>query len=333
MSVNIQLSFAMAPNPRNRAIFDGRISPDGIDLVCAEVGPSELFWRQLRFAEFDISEMSLSSLLITLANGDDRWLGLPVFTTRRFFHAMMLARRDAGIESPEDLRGKKVGVPEFQQTAALWGRGILRHEFGVDQTAVEWWMERLPEHSHGGATGFKAPPGTTVNQIPGDKNIGSMLLSGELDATLLWFGGGATMIDRTSVNLLEHPDIKTIFPDPMAEGARYYKKTGIYPINHGMVVRRSVAEQHPWAVMNIYKAMVAANEIANKERMEQVHYYLETGLLPSESRAALQTPLVEHGIKANRKVMETAAEYSHEQGLTPRLMKLEEIFAANTLDE
>jgi 4,5-dihydroxyphthalate decarboxylase len=156
--------------------------------------------------------------LITLASGDDRYVGLPVFTTYRFIHNMILVRRDAGIDKPEDMRAKRIGVPEYQQTAALWARGILKHEFGVDQTEIEWWMERTPKHRHAGASGFKAPPGTTINQIPGDKNIGSMMLAGEMDGNLFWIGGGANIIDRTIVDLPNHPDMKTLFPDPIEEG-------------------------------------------------------------------------------------------------------------------
>ena len=331
--MNLTLSFAMSPNPRNQAIFDGRVSPDGIDFVCTPVSPSELFWRQLRFGDFDVSEMSLSSLLIALAGGDDRYIGLPVFTTHRFFHNMILVRRDAGIDKPEDLKGKRLGVPEYQQTAALWARGVLLHEFGVDQTDIEWGMERTPEHSHGGATGFKAPPGTTINQIPGDNNIGDMMLAGELDGTLLWFGGGANIIDRTSVDLLNHPDIKTLFPDPIAEGVRYYQKTGMFPINHAMIIRRSIVEDNPWAALNVYKAMDRANDIANAERMQHIAYYRHTGLLSAEAAGALDEPLIECGLKANQKEIEAAIEYSAEQSLTPRPLKMEEVFAASTLDE
>jgi 4,5-dihydroxyphthalate decarboxylase len=115
---DLQLSVGMASNPRTWPIFDGTIKPDGVDLIPSAVHPSELFWRQLKFGDFDISEMSFSSLIMALANGDDRWVGLPVFTTRRFFHTGILVRKDAGIEKPEDLKGKRVGVPEYQQTAA-----------------------------------------------------------------------------------------------------------------------------------------------------------------------------------------------------------------------
>src|ERR1700758_1918771 len=128
--------------------------------------------------------MSCSSFLIVTAHGDTRFVGLPIFTTRRFFHTSILVRRKSGIETPADLRGKRVGVPEYQQTAALWARGALQHEFGVAPQDMEFWMERAPEHSHGGATGFKPPPDVVVHQIPPEKSIASMLVAGELDATL-----------------------------------------------------------------------------------------------------------------------------------------------------
>ena len=330
--MKLQLSIAMSVNPRTRPIFDGAVAPDGIDLIATPLHPSEMFWRQLKFAEFDVSEMSFSSLIKTMAAGDDRWVGVPVFTTRHFFQNWILVRRDAGIERPEDMRGKRVGVPEFQQTAAVWSRGILKHEFGVDQTEMEVWMERTPGHSHGSATGFTPPPGVTVHQIPPDNNIGEMLLAGELDATLLYLPS-RNLIDRSSADLESHPDIAPLFRDRAAEGLRYYRKTGIYPINHGMVIKREVAETHPWAVLNILKAFVGANEIADRQRMEHVEYYRDSGLLTPQSSEALREPLVRHGIAANRSTLETAAQYSFEQGLTPRSMALDDVFATSTLDQ
>jgi 4,5-dihydroxyphthalate decarboxylase len=330
--VDITLSIGMASNPRTWPIFDGTVKPDGINLVPSPVHASELFWRQLRFADFDVSEMSFSSLIMAIANGDTRWVGLPVFTTRRFFHTGVLVRKDSGIDSPADLKGKKVGVPEYQQTAALWTRGILQHEFGVEPKDMEFWMERVPEQSHGGATGFKAPPGVTVNQIPLEKNIGGMMLSGELDATLLYIVD-PNLIDRSTADLWNHPDIKPLFPDTAAEGIRFYEKTGLYPINHGMVMKREIAEAHPWAILNVLKTFVRANSVATARRMDHVDYYIEAGLLPRDAKAKLASPLVQHGIVANRAVLETAAQYSHEQGLTPRQLRLDEVFAESTLEQ
>lgn len=329
--MKITLSLAISSNPRTWPILDGTVKPDGIDLVPTVLDPSEMFWRQLRYAEFDLSEMSISSLLIAVSKGDDRWTGVPVFTTRRFFHAGILVRKDSGIESPADLKGKRVGVPEYQQTGALWARGVLQHEFGVEPKDMEFWMERTPDISHGGATGFKAPPGVTVNQIPKEKNIGSMMVSGELDATLMYLMK-KNLVDRARIDLWNHPGIRPLFPDPLAEGARYYRKTGIYPINHGMVVRRRIAEEHPWVALNVLKAFEEANEVANARRMEHVEYYIGAGLLPAEAEEALKRPLLRHGMRANRKTLESAAQYSVEQGLTTRTVKIEEVFAASTLE-
>jgi 4,5-dihydroxyphthalate decarboxylase len=330
--VKLPLSIALTNNPRTWPVLDGRVKPDAIDLLITQLGPSEMFWRQLRFAEFDVSEMSMSSLMMARSKGDERWVGIPVFTTRRFFHAGTLVRRDAKIDQPADLKGKRVGVPEYQQTAALWARGVLQHDFGVKSQDMEFWMERPPERSHGGATGFAPPPGVTFHYIPADKSIGSMMLSGELQAAI-HYNAGVNLIDRSSADLRNHPDIKTLFPDPWAEGVRFYKKTGLYPINHGMVVKREIAEKNPWVVLNLLKAFQRANDIANAERVEHVAYYLETGDLPREARAVLEKPILRHGFQANRKVLETVAQWSTEQGLTPRLMPLDEIFAPSAIDQ
>ena len=330
--MDLRLSIALANNPRTWPILDGTVKPDGIELIPTSVHGSEIFWRQLKFAEFDVSEMSFSSLMMAMAHGDERWVGLPIFTTRSFFHTGILVRKDAGIEKPADLKGKRVGVPEYQQTAALWTRGVLQHEFGVEPKDMEFWMERLPEVSHGGSTGFKTPPGVTIHQIPIESNIGAMMLSGELEATLLYLKD-PNLVDRSTADLHNHPDIKTLFPDPIAEGIRYYRATGIYPINHGMVIKRSVAAEHPWTALNIFKAYVQANELTNRRRLEHVEYYVRAGLVDQASGDALKESLVRHGIQANRSTLEMAAQYSHEQGLTPRLMKLEEVFAKTTMDQ
>ncbi len=330
--MNLQLSIAMAANPRSWPIFDGRIKPKGIDWVPSVVFPSELFWRQLKFAEFDVSEMSFSSLIMAVASGDDRWVGLPVFTTKRFFHAHILVRKDAGINVPADLKGKRVGVPEYQQTAALWTRGALEHEFGVAPRDMEFWMERVPSLSHRGAVGFETPPGVVIKQVPFEKNIGSMMLSGELQAAI-HYTVNDNLIDRSTANLRADPQIKTLFPDVPAECARYYKKTGIFPINHGMVVKRELVERHPWVVLNLLEAFNRANDIAERERIAHTDYHAAAGMLGAGADKALSTQLLRHGVVANRTVLETAAQYSLEQGLTSRLVKLDEVFAASTLDQ
>jgi 4,5-dihydroxyphthalate decarboxylase len=331
--MKLQLSIAMAENPRTRPIFESKVRPDGIDLICTPLHASELFWRQLRFGDFDISEMSLSSLMMAVAGGDDRWTGIPIFTTRRMFQVGILVRNDRNINKPADLKGKKMGVPEYQQTAALWTRGYLQHEYDVHPRDMEFWMERNDENSQGAAVGFQPPKDVKLCYIPNDTNMGEMLLQGKLDGALRYLAGTNNLVDRSSVDLYRHPDFKTLFPDPHAEGVRFYQKTGIYPINHGMVIKREIAERHPWVILNIFKAFQEANGIAEEARKEAVEYHLETGLLPPEARKTLAAPLIRHGIRANRKVLETTAQYSYEQGLTPRLMKLEELFAPSVMEQ
>ena len=326
----LELSLAIAPNPRTQAVLDGTVVPEGIELVSSAIFPSETFWRQLKYAEFDISEMSLSALMRMMACGDDRWVGLPIFPTRHFFHTWVLVRKGSGIKTPGDLKGRRVGVPEYQQTAALWTRGFLQHECGVRPSDMQFWMERDVAHSHAGALGFRPPPGVTINQIPADKNIGTMMVSGELDATLLYIREN-TLVDRSTIDLWSHLDIQPLFPDPVAEGVRYYNASGIFPINHAMVMRRQIAERHPWAVLNVLNAFNEASAIADRTRIAHMEDHLATGVLPPAAHAIIERPIGRHGVAANRNVIETAAQYSFEQGLTPSVLPLDAIFAASTL--
>ncbi len=328
---NIELAMVLSDNPRTRPIIDGLVKPDGIDLHITIAHPSEMFWRQLHFEEFDISEMSLSSLLAGIAHGDKRWVGIPVFTSRRFFHTGILIRSDVGINSPADLKGKRVGVPEYQQTAALWTRAALSQVYGVKAADMKWWMERSPEMSHGGATGFKPPADIEFNYIPPSESIGSMLVSGELDASLLYLTDN-NLVDRSRVDMSKQTIVKRLFEDEVTEGQAYYKKTGFYPINHGMVVQRPVYEKYPWVVLNIYRAMLEAKNMVDRQAREAAGPYFETGLLPTEGRKAMQTDIFAYGVQANKEILTAIPRFSHEQGLTPRVVGLDEVFAPQTLD-
>jgi len=327
---HLELSIALSDNERTRPLLEGRVAPQGIRLVPTMVHPSEMFWRQLRFAEFDVSEMSMSSLIISVSRGDTRWVAIPVFTMRKFFHTSIIVRTDSGIATPADLRGKRIGVPEYQQTWAIWARGVLQHEFGVHAREIEWFMERNPDKSHGGATGFAAPAGVRVNQIALTTNMGEMLLRGELDGALHYLPE-KNLVDRSTVDI--SGVTRHLFPDPAAEGRRYFAKTGLFPINHGVVVRRSLLESHPWIALNLYSAFVAAKEEIARAGSSHLQWYFETGLLDAGVKRTLAAsdPLA-YGVKAARPVLETIAQYVHEQGLCARRVGLEEIFAKSTLD-
>jgi 4,5-dihydroxyphthalate decarboxylase len=327
---HLELSIALSDNERTRPIIEGRVTAQGITLVPTMVHPSEMFWRQLRFAEFDVSEMSMSSLLIATSRGDTRWAAIPVFTMRKFFHTSIIVRTDSGIAKPADLRGKRIGVPEYQQTWAIWARGILQHEFGVHAREIEWFMERNPDKSHGGATGFAATAGVRVNQIPPSTNIGEMLVRGELDGAIHYLVD-KNLVDRSRVDV--STVTRTLFADPAAEGHRYFAKTGLFPINHTVVVRRALLERHPWIALNLYSAFVAAKEEIAACGQSYLHWYFETGLLDDAAQRTLaQNDPLAYGFKAARPVLETIAQYVHEQGLSARKVELKEIFAPSTLD-
>jgi 4,5-dihydroxyphthalate decarboxylase len=326
----LELSCALGDNVNTRPLIDEKVSPEGIALHITCIHASEMFWRQLKFAEFDVSEMSMASLMVATAKGQTEWVGIPVFTTRRFFHTGVYVRNDRGIESPADLKGKTVGVPEYQQTAAVWTRGVLRDDFGVDPRSMKWFMERNPEQSHGGSTGFTPPPGIDLQYVPRDKNLGQMVIDGELDA-LIHHVPATNLVDRSHVDPLKGGKVRLLF-DPVAESHRYYAKHGIYPINHGAVVRRSIAEAHPWVVLNLFNAFAKAKDLVGRERTELLAPYVDTGVLDARARAATATDLLPYGIKGPKAVLETISRYLHEDGLTSRRIALDEVFAKSTLD-
>jgi 4,5-dihydroxyphthalate decarboxylase len=333
----IKLSFISGANERVEPLLDGTVQPEGVELLVTLSDPSETFWRQLKFQEFEISEMSLSSYLIAKSRGFDM-IALPVFPARRFMHAQLSYHVDSGVKRPIDLTGKRIGVGEYQQTAALWLRGVLEHDFGVSQYKVHWYMERTEELSHGGATGFTPPKGISFNRIPPDKSLASMLVDHEIDAAPVHraFQKGSNIIDRSTHIRAGGGDwskIQPLFPDPMAEGERFFKAHGYIPANHAYVIRGDVHRQYPWLAFNLYKAFAKAKEIAQEKLSESI----PTGLIfgaeyLKTTRKIFGADPFPYGVAANREMLQTIIDYSHEQGLTPEKLKLEELFAPSTLD-
>ena len=332
-SNSLDLSLALSDNHYTRPLLQGRVSPQGVRFLPTSVHPSEMFWRQLKYADFDVSEMSLSSLFIATSKGDTRWVALPIYTSRTFFQTWILKRTDRGIDSPSDLKGKKVGVPEYQQTAALWSRGILQDEFGVAARDIEWFMERGPQMSHGGSTGFVPPQGVVLHQIGPHTNIGEMLIKGELDATLLYLPH-KNLVDRSTLDVLSYPFIKPLFENPFQETKRYFEKTGLFPINHTVVIKRELYEKEPWLALNIFHAFQAAKEEADRDAVEAIQSMLETGKLLTDplNDSSWMNQAKSYGMKNSRPVIEKIAGYIHQQGLTQRVVSIEEVFAKSTLD-
>jgi 4,5-dihydroxyphthalate decarboxylase len=313
-------------------ILSGRVVPQAIDWNVSAVHPSEMFWRQLKFQDFDISEMSLSSLTIAASQGVRDWVAIPVFTTRKFFHTAIVVRDGAGIDRPEDLAGKRVGVPEYQQTAAVWARGALEHEFGVSPRELTWHMERPVEMSHGGSTAFEPPPGVDLSYIPTTTNIGELLGAGELDAAVVYIADN-NLVDRTRKGAGSIANVRTLFADPVAEGVRYYAKTGILPVNHVVVIRAGLLEKHPWVALNLYAAFLEAKRVATEPLADQLTPWLQTGVLPAAVAADLRTadPLP-YGLNSQLPVFDALSDYLLEQGLVARKIEIPSLFATSTLD-
>ncbi|MPZ83539.1 MAG: PhnD/SsuA/transferrin family substrate-binding protein [Actinophytocola sp.] len=331
----ISLSFAMTANPRMRAVLDGRCTPRGIELHAIQAQAPDIFWRQLRYAEFDVSEMSISSLLMLIDRGRTDWRALPVFHDRRFFHSYAIVRRGSGVEGPEDLRGKHVGVPDYQQTAALWGRAILRHHFGVRPEEMVWHMERSPSLSHGGAVGFAPPDGVDLRYIPDHTNIGQMLLDGTLDAAIVYepalLDGTPTLLDRSPQVLPDHA-VSWLFADQDAERRRCFDQLGFVPANHCVVVRGSILDEHPWVALNLYEMFLEAKLHNNKLVADSLTVYRQLGLGGAYTGGPPEPDLYPYGLRANREMLESIAAYSAEQGLTSRAIKPEEYLAPSCLD-
>lgn len=330
----LKLGFISALNERVEPLMNGTIKVDGVELIPTYSHPAETFWRQLKFGEFEIAEMSMSSFLIARSQGADM-IALPAFPSRRLFQTELSYHVDSGITKPEDLINKKLGVAEYQQTAALWIRGILEHDFGVSQYKIHWYMERSEEMSHGGATGFKPPEGISFSRIDKSKSLKSTLMANELDVAHVsspWVLQ-ANALDRSSrIGSDDWSRIRPLFPDRMAEGARFYREHGFLPVNHAYIIRGDIHRQYPELARKLYDGFVRAKALANQKLTEQIPAALIFGPeYLAQTRELIGDDPFPFGIKANRAMLDTIIGFSHEQGLTPRKMTIEELFAESTL--
>jgi 4,5-dihydroxyphthalate decarboxylase len=337
MANKLRLSFITAKNDRIEPILDGTVPIEGVELIPTYSDPSETFWRQLKFEEFQLTEMSISSYLAAKAHGADMMM-IPVFPSRRFFHTGHSYHVDSGIKGPEDLKGKRVGVGEYQQTASLWFRGVMEHDFGVSQFDIDWWMERSEELSHGGSTGFKVKEGIKFNRIPEDKSLASMLVNRELDAATVGraFSREWNIIDRSTTNRGEGGDwskVKPLFPNLREESTRFVKKHGFVPANHGYAIRGDIYREYPWVAFNFFKACLLAKEVAKERLSESIPSALFFGNeYQRMTRDAVGEDPFAYGVKANRPMLETAINYSYEQGFIPEKPKVEDLMVESCRD-
>ena len=311
---DIQLTLACGDYEITRALKDGSVKPDGINLtVLTDIDSTTRHWRFLRNREFDVAEVSASSYLLARDAG---WPidGIPVFLHRRFRHEFVFVNTSKGIRSPKDLIGRKVGCKSFQASAILWMRGILEHEYGVPHKSIDWYAE-LDED-----VAFAPPPDLRLTTLPEDASLEKMLISGELDAVL--------HTDLIEPYVEGHPAIARLFDDYKAEEVAFYRKTQIFPIMHVTGIKREIVEKYPWAPIELYKAFEKAKEIGVKRmfnpRVAPLAWWRHA--MEEQDKLLGKDPW-EYGLTPkNRNNLETLIGYSHGNGMLKRKIPLEELF-------
>ena len=324
----VQIAFACVPYDRVMAIMNGSIVPDGIDLNFMPLQAEEIFWRQLRHTEFDVSEVSLSSYIMARSGGDDRLIAIPVFTSRSFRHASIYINANKGINTPQDLRGKIIGVPEYQITAALWLRGLFQHEYGLHPREIIWRRAGVETPGRVEKVTLKLPEDIDYAPAPAGKSLSGMLETGEIDA--MFTGRAPSCFDRRS------PNVKRLFEDYLQVEKEYFQKTGLFPIMHTICIKREIYNKYPWVAMSLFKALKQAKDQALENLQNAVVLYSSLPWLLYEAertREIMGEDWWPYGIEPNRKTVETMCQYSYEQGLSKKLMSVEDLFAPETFDE
>jgi len=324
---SISMTLACWDYDRTRELADGSVRPEGIDLVYLPLPVEETFFRMLLGREFDCSEMSLSSYVISLGREDRPFVAIPVFPSRVFRHASIFVSAKGGIDRPEALAGRRVGSPEYQMTAPVWIRGILADDYGVPVTGVQHFTGGEEEPGRTEKLKLDLPPSIRVAPIGPTQTLAQMLADGEIDALYT---------ARTPSTFHTRPDaVRRLFEDHVAVEREYFRRTRIFPIMHTVVIRRDVYEQHRWCAQSLYKAFVQAQRKTYRDLEETAAL---KAMLPwltahvAEAKRELGADWWAYGLEPNRHVLDTFLRYHHEQGLSKRRLAPEELFAPETLE-
>lgn len=313
---------------RTIPLSDGRVQIEGCDMRYFDLEPEEMFHRALHHEEFDVSELSFSNYLSLRARGDCPYIAIPVFPGRKFRHSAIFIRTDRGIKTPADLKGKLVGVPEYQVTAVAWVRGFLKDEFGVSPSDFHWRSGGLEQAGRTEKVSFTPPKGVELTPIPAGRTLTDMLAKGEIDALI---APRAPSCFTKGV-----PNVARLFPDFMTLEKDYYKRTGIYPIMHVIGILESKVRDNPWLPASVYKAFDRAKDLA-LEDMRNItipkisHPWIDGQA--AELEALFGRDFWPYGIDDNRTTIEAFLRYHHEQGLSVRQLSIAEAFAASTMEQ
>jgi 4,5-dihydroxyphthalate decarboxylase len=323
----LRLTLACWDYDRTRALIDGSVVPEGIELVYLNQPVEETFFRMMRYREFDCSEMSLSSYAASLHSDNPPFIAIPVFPSRFFRHSCIFVSIKSGIRKPEELKGKRLGVPEYQMTAPVWIRGILSDDYGVKVTDVEHFSGGEEEPGRVEKLKLDVPSTIKLRAIPVDKTLSRMIADGEIDALVT---------ARAPSSFHQEPDkVRRLFPDYVETEKQYYRRTKIFPIMHTVVIRRDVYAKNPWVAQSLYKAFTDA-------KAKAYALYNQSAALPAmvpwliaqleQARREMGEDWWPYGLEPNRGVLETFLRYHHEQGLSKRRLSPEELFARETLE-
>jgi 4,5-dihydroxyphthalate decarboxylase len=323
----VQLTYAGAVYDRTRGLYDGRVDVEGVDLRYLSCGIEDLFWRQGRYAEFDVAEFSFGAYLAGLEDPGSPFLAIPVFPSRVFRHSAVYVRADAGIEGAADLSGRPVGVPEWSMTASLWMRGILGEHYAVDLESVQWHTGGLEEPGRQEKSRVSPPDRFSVQPVGEDTTLTDQLVGGRLDAVI------SARTPRAF--LAGDPRIRRLFPDYRREELSYFRSTGIVPIMHTVVVRRELVERYPWLANNLRLAFEQARAGAMHELLDAA--VCSTSLIweaayAEEQAEQLGDPFA-YGVGPNRATLDALLRYAAEQGFTSTLLTPQDVFVPSTLTD
>lgn len=321
----LRLSLACTVTDRTRPILDGRVPIEGCEIVPITGEPEDIFARALQKEEFDVTELSLSSYLVVTARGDSPYVAVPAFPSRAFRHSAVYVRTDRGIDRPEDLAGRTIGTPEFQQTAGLWVRGILADRHGVPPSAIRWRSGGLERPGGRERVAIEVREGIELQPIGPDATLSGMLLDGELD--------GIVSPRPPSCFTDGDPRVRRLWPDHREAERRFYRETGLFPIMHVVAVRRRLAQEHPELARAVFGAFVEAKRLAVRD-LEQTNFLRVT--LPwvglEEVRELMGEDFWRYGFEANHPELEAAIRWSFAEGLAARELDPAELFDPGTLE-
>ena len=323
----LRLTLACWNYDRTRALADGSISPDGIDLNYLNLPVEETFFRMLRHREFDAAELSLSSYSVSLFRDSPPFIAIPVFPSRYFRHSCIYIHSGAGIREPKDLAGKRVGNPEYQMTAPVWIRGILSDEYGVPVDSPTYYSGGEEQPGRSEKIALSLPQQIRTQAIPEDKTLSQMIESGEIDA--LYTARAPSSFGRSD-------KVQRLFPDYASVERQYYSKTRIFPIMHVIVIRRDVYRENPWVVQSLCKAFLEAqrrvyDDLRDTAALKFMLPWLHAQVEETESIMGTRD-FWPYGLEPNRHVLSTFLRYHFEQGLSKRQLNPAELFAPESLE-